>query len=262
MKKLRKNHNDKKLKLITRENIYEVEMVDNKLIWKVNGEEVDRDQMERYGVKRIHENLHEIETDEVSVVFDGYQANIKISPMYRNKQCGLCGHYDGEKWNDLRRADNEETTEIRDFHRSYITKDSECDFDETELEKDNHGLEMDLKNRNYRSREEREFNDDDDMYKFEESDDEKETRKPIHRTRVVEREYRVCFSVEPQLECPKYTTKNEVTEEEVDFVCLRSSNQETRRLLRKAREEVIPRSLLKGQNWSTTVSIPKTCTVY
>ncbi|KAE9421889.1 hypothetical protein Angca_005554 [Angiostrongylus cantonensis] len=261
MKKLQKNGNDKKLKLINRENIYEIEMRGNELACKVNGREITHNQMEQYGLNKIHENLYEIDIGDVSVTFDGFQANIKLSPLYMNKQCGLCGHYDGEKWNDLRRADNEETDAIQDFHRSYITKDDECDYEESELEKDNQELEMDLKNRNYRGREEKELNDD-DVYSFDESDDEKDTRKPIHRTRVIEREHRVCFSAEPVLDCPKYTRKTEVTEEEVDFVCVRSSNQESRRLLRKARDEIIPRALLKGQNWSTTVPIPKSCVVY
>lgn len=51
-------------------------------------------------------------------------------------------------------------------------------------------------------------------------------------------------------------------EEEVEFVCLRDYLPETRRLLRKAREEVIPRRLLDGEMWTTTVRIPKMCTVY
>ncbi|VDM56202.1 unnamed protein product [Angiostrongylus costaricensis] len=200
MKKLQKSRNDKKLKLINRENIYEIEMLGNELVCKVNGRKVTHNQMEQYGLNKIHENLYEIGIGDVSVTFDGFQANIKLSPLYKNKQCGLCGHYDGE---------------VR-------------------------LLKISIRRQNINA-----------LYIY-----------PTARTRVVERENRVCFSAEPVPDCPKYTRKSEMTEQEVDFVCVRSSKQETRRLLRKAREEVIPRALLEGQNWSTTVPIPKSCVVY
>ncbi|PIO52420.1 von Willebrand factor type D domain protein [Teladorsagia circumcincta] len=272
MKKIHKDREEKRLKIVTREHIYVMEIVDEKLIVKINDREIRPEEFKRYNIYRVDDMLYKIDINDVVVLFDGIEVNIKLSHMYKNKQCGICGHYDGEKWNDMRRADNVETTMVEDFHRSYITKDKECEIDEREFTmKRNHRLEEDLRHDNYRYREEKEFRDDELMFKETEEykevdkyeeDREVEKKKPILRTRVIERKNLVCFSVEPVYECPEHTTKVDVKKEEVEFVCLRTHLPETRRLLRKARVEVIPRRLLDGELWTTTVHVPRMCTVY
>ncbi|KAK5984301.1 Lipid transport protein and Vitellinogen and von Willebrand factor domain containing protein [Trichostrongylus colubriformis] len=292
MKKIHKDREDKKLKIVTRENVYKMEMIDEKLIVKINDREITPEEFKKYHIYRVDDMLYKIDVDDVVVMFDGIEANIKLSHLYKNMQCGICGHYDGEKWNDMRRADNEETTMVEDFHRSYIAKDDECEIDETELTmKRNLRLEEDLKRDNYNYREEKEFRDRHEReYGFKEDElerefrdkenereyrdveeyneevdmdeEEVETRKPRLRTRVIERDNHVCFSTEPYLECPEHTTKDEVNEKEVEFICHRAHHPETRRLLRKARVEVIPRHLLDGDLWTTTIRVPKMCTVY
>ncbi|KIH69020.1 von Willebrand factor type D domain protein [Ancylostoma duodenale] len=282
MKKVHKEREEKKLKIVTPRDIFVLEMINDEIVAKVNNRRVNHDELRRYKIVKVEENLYKIDIeDDVVVLFDGYQVNIKLSHIYKNMQCGVCGHYDGEKWNDLRRADNEETEEVGDFHRSYIAKDEECDIDEVEIKKErNRRLEKDLKYHDYRLREENElrgeYSEDrlhyeDEMIKkrfereerFERYDEEIETRKPLLRTRVIERERSVCFSVEPVHECPRDTIvkKDEEEQREVEFVCLRE-NTNTRRLLRKAHEEVIPRHLLKGQRWITKIHVPRMCTVY
>ena len=66
----------------------------------------------------------------VQVYFDGFAATIKMSPLYRNAQCGLCGHYDGEQNDEFRTADNELTTDVEKFHRSFFHQDEECKIEE------------------------------------------------------------------------------------------------------------------------------------
>ncbi|KAK6749710.1 hypothetical protein RB195_001987 [Necator americanus] len=283
MKKIEKDREEKKLKIVTPHYVYELEMINNELAVKINDRRIHHEEFKKHRVMRVDENLYKIDIEDVVVLFDGYEANIKLSHMYKNMQCGICGHYDGEKWNDLRRADNEETETVEDFHRSYIAKDENCEIDENEFKKEsNHRLEKDLMHRNYRLREEKELRDeyredrrryqdewnekDKERYERDETyerEEEMETREPILRTRVIERERHVCFSLEPVRECPKNTIvkRNEEEEREVEFTCLRE-NSNTRRLLRKAREEVIPRHLLEGERWMTTIRVPKICTVY
>jgi hypothetical protein len=64
----------------------------------------------------------------VQVRFNGKKAWIKLSKLYKNKQCGLCGHYDEDSDNDLRMGDtNEPTSDLEKFHRSFSIPDSqEC----------------------------------------------------------------------------------------------------------------------------------------
>ncbi|PIO56142.1 hypothetical protein TELCIR_22463, partial [Teladorsagia circumcincta] len=166
MKKIHKDREEKRLKIVTREHIYVMEIVDEKLIVKINDREIRPEEFKRYSIYRVDDMLYKIDINDVVVLFDGIEVNIKLSHMYKNKQCGICGHYDGEKWNDMRRADNVETTMVEDFHRSYITKDEECEIDEREFTtKRNHRLEEDLRHDNYRYREEKEFREDELMFK-------------------------------------------------------------------------------------------------
>ncbi|KHJ95199.1 hypothetical protein OESDEN_04858 [Oesophagostomum dentatum] len=290
MKKIEKEREEKKLKIVTPRDVYVLEMINNELVVKVNERRINHEELRHYRIEKIEENLYKIDIEDVVVLFDGYEANIKLSQMYKNKQCGICGHYDGEKWNDLRRADNEETEMVEDFHRSYIAKDEECEIDEVEFKKErNERLEKDLRNREYRLREEKEYHkerrhsyEDEEEYEpemknerrhryeeekkryEEEFEEETEMRKPVLRTHVIERDRRICFSVEPVRECPTDTIvkRGEEEEKEVEFLCLRE-NTHTRHLLRKAREEVIPRHLLEeGERWMTTIHVPRMCTVY
>lgn len=39
--------------------------------------------------------------------FDGEKVKIEMSKAFKNKQCGMCGHYDDEVEGEFRRADNE-----------------------------------------------------------------------------------------------------------------------------------------------------------
>lgn len=76
------------------------------------------------------------------VRFDGYTVKVQLSNNQMEKQCGLCGHFDGEvsflfrimcgcfhcqhrtfqEKNELRTANDEETDDIEEFHRSFIVK--------------------------------------------------------------------------------------------------------------------------------------------
>ncbi|CAK5111870.1 unnamed protein product [Meloidogyne enterolobii] len=69
---------------------------------------------------------------EVSVRFNGYKAWIKLSGAYRNTQCGLCGHYDDatNDENEMIMANNEFTSNLAQFHRSYSLSNSHDNNDQ------------------------------------------------------------------------------------------------------------------------------------
>uniref|UniRef100_A0A1I7X9X0 Vitellogenin domain-containing protein n=1 Tax=Heterorhabditis bacteriophora TaxID=37862 RepID=A0A1I7X9X0_HETBA len=91
IKKLSKSSGQKKLKIISRQNVIEIQLL--------------REQL----------------------------AKIQLSPLFKNKQCGICGHYDGEEMNDFRGADNVETSSIEKFHRSFVAEDEDCEEEDPEL---------------------------------------------------------------------------------------------------------------------------------
>lgn len=61
-----------------------------------------------------------MELPQIKIEFDGYMANIKMSESYKSQQCGICGHYDGERSNEFRRADNKETGPFFHFRKMTI----------------------------------------------------------------------------------------------------------------------------------------------
>jgi len=60
------------------------------------------------------------------VRFNGKKAVIKISNMYKNQQCGLCGNYNDESEDVLRMNNNELTSNLQQFHQSYSFQNDEC----------------------------------------------------------------------------------------------------------------------------------------
>lgn len=55
------------------------------------------------------------------------KVTVKISKLYKNQQCGICGHYDDNSENELRMSNNKNTQNLMQFHRSYTLKDQECE---------------------------------------------------------------------------------------------------------------------------------------
>lgn len=58
------------------------------------------------------------------------KANIKISKLYKNQQCGICGHYDDNENNEWRMSNDKASQNLMQFHQSYTLKDNECNFNE------------------------------------------------------------------------------------------------------------------------------------
>ncbi|KAK6059849.1 von Willebrand factor type D domain protein [Cooperia oncophora] len=96
MKKIDKDREEKRLKIVTRDNVYVMEIVDEKPIFKIDDREIRPEEFKRYRIYRVDDMLYKIDINDVVVLFDGIEAYIKLSHLYKNKQCGICGHYDGE----------------------------------------------------------------------------------------------------------------------------------------------------------------------
>jgi len=137
MKSSQSGGTDKKLKVITPSKSIECEkdQQQEKLICVVNGQQMmeqqqwndngNNEEVVQFSDSRKTEATIEIRG--VSIRFDGKNAWIKISSQYKNGQCGLCGHYDGEPENEWRMNNNEQTDDLIAFHRSYsLQQDEEC----------------------------------------------------------------------------------------------------------------------------------------
>ncbi|KAK6060403.1 von Willebrand factor type D domain protein [Cooperia oncophora] len=258
-----------KLKIINeREQVIIVEIVDNRLKVSIDDEKINKEELEKYNIEMIEDDMVRVRLEDLMVHFDGYNVKVYMGKHMTERQCGLCGHFDEEKDNEFLTPRKEYTDDIMEFHHSYILKD-QCD-----VEKD---LPREKKHYRMEKREESEENDE-DWLDFLEGDDDRNGRKRtykyksedrmedkdeemLEKTHVIEFTHRVCFSLEPVRMCRKNKEMDEVIDKKVRFTCLPRSSRETRQLLHKVRNNVLD---LKHYpvSFVDTIQVPQTCTVY
>jgi len=184
------------------------------------------------------------------VYFDGYSVNVKISPFYLSRQCGLCGHYDNEMSDEYRSPKMEEMTDVRDFFARYTIKDSSCEMPTMDkmCEDEWCTYKPEWNTPKYNDEDE-EFSDydrydtprrheDTERYDSEESKkyNKRETTKPLRLNKIKEQLGEICFSKLEVPVCPDSTIVEEYTTEmDVPYVCLPRDNYRTHELMTMAR---------------------------
>jgi hypothetical protein len=250
--------NEKALKVITRQAVIEVESKNDKLQVKINGEREDNEEtLEQYGID-YSKRMVRIANRDITVRFDGQEASVKLSPQFKNTQCGLCGHYDDDSEDELRMADNQLTSDIKSYHKSYTQVDEQCRKDSEDTY--NQEEYKQLKHRREYDQDE-EYGQDKKQQKRRRNDN-YETD-PIEKTEVMEYQHKICFSVKPVKSCPEDSYPGETKEQKVSFSCMDRSSPEARRLLREARRTNQPINLPSTKSsFTETLSVPSTCVVY
>jgi hypothetical protein len=276
------NANKKVLKVVLRQRTIEVESKDDKLQIKINGERTsDKNELADNGVEVIGERREVIiSAKAVTVRFDGEEARVKVSSLYKNGQCGLCGHFDEETDNEFRMSNNELTEDIGKFHRSYALQ-GDCDSEEMdnfyEKERQNFQLEEQRPRSSKNNLWEDEESDEEDFisrrrqqkYSGRQStmDDQEDTQEPIEITKVAEFNHKVCFSTRPVKQCPEgtYASEEDLKTIKTPYVCLRRTNQEMRRIknLVETKGYVESEELAKfSPSFVDSVQIPSRCLVH
>jgi hypothetical protein len=268
MKKI--NGEDKKIKVVSGKQIIEVQPGNNgkKLQVKVNGDRVeDAQDLQDYGID-YDENMVHIETRDVSVSFDGQKAWIKLAQTHKNTQCGLCGHYNDDAEDEFRMANNENTWDVKEFHRGYTVSDNECkeDLEDTHRRERYERIDSDEEDRSDEWKQDRDQRREDRDQKREGRDQDREEKKkqPHEKTDVMEYNHKICFSDKPVKECPRGTENDETKEQKIKYLCLERSSTEARRLLREARRN--PKAILElpeqNPSYTETKTVPTSCRVY
>jgi len=218
MKKLNQNGEQKEVKIVTPEQrIVLRHQSEGRVSIQVNGEELNQQDQEYKEYSKHGHVVCRVEKEGpyvkivlpesgVKVYFDGYACNVKLSKMYQNQQCGLCGHYDEEYSDEFRTADFRQTDDVREFYKSYIVQDGQC-----QLPQDNQictDEQCDY---------EPAWESNDQI----ESEDEMLTsEKPYYRTKIVELNDQLCFSTVPLPQCPPHSYAERYgNEKNVNFVC-------------------------------------------
>lgn len=248
---------EKALKVITRGNVIEVQPEQRKLIVLINGKhETNEDTLQEYGID-CTKDIVRIANKDLTVRFDGKEVSVKIASTHKNTQCGLCGHYDDDTENEFRMGNNELTSDLKNYHKSYSLVDDECreDFVETHRQEE------------YKQLKERYNNYDYDDDKFEQSRRQRKNDNneidPVEKTETLEYNHKICFSVKPVKTCPEESYPGKTKEMKVGFLCLDRTSSEARRLLKEAQlSDSFIRLPLNKPSFVVTITVPSTCEVY
>jgi len=234
MKKSRENSEQKEVKIVTPEHriVLRSESEDRVTV-EVNGERVNPEDNKEF-VKHNHV-VCRVEKEGpyvkivlpesgVKVYFDGFACNVKLSKMYQNQQCGLCGHYDEEYSDEFRTADFKSTDDVREFYKSYIVKDDQCS-----LPADN----QICQDEDCEYEPAWESND-----RIESSGERLTSEKPSFRTKVVELNDQLCFSSVPLPQCPQHSYAERYgNEKNVNFVCFDRDDHKAEQYERQVRSD-------------------------
>jgi len=264
MKKI--DNQDKAIKVLTRDgDTIEVEPKNGKLVVKINGKHEEKEEkLEEYGVDYSRDMVR-IANRDITVRFDGEEASVKIADAHKNTQCGLCGHYDDDSEDEFRMGNNELTSDLKSFHKSYSLLNDDCstDLEESHREKEYKQLKG---RRNYDSSSEGS----DEKNDSEEKKQERRRRvndnneiDPIEKTETMEYNHKICFSVKPVKSCPENSYPGKTKEMKVGFACLDRSSSEARRLLRDAQRTDKPIRLPSTKpSFVETITVPSACEAY
>jgi len=250
---MKKTENKKIVKIVNQDKTIELISTQQQApIVKIDGKQVqDEQELLEEGVELSYSQAY-VRQSGVNVQFDGEEAKIKVSGMYKNLQCGLCGHYNDEEEDVFRMGNGQRSSSLKQFHRSYQLKNEQCD--ETKLNKhyeNSHEFEIERRQQR-RPKQQRgwfessESKDSDEDYYGQKSDEEqssyeqgrKKSPKPIKRTKIIEYQHRLCFSTQPVKKCPRNSQPDENAEQKkinVEFFCLDRTSSEARRLQRQVR---------------------------
>jgi hypothetical protein len=187
----------------------------------------------------------------IKVFFDGYAVNIKMSPMYRNVQCGLCGHYDLETEGEFRTSKFEQTDDVREFYKSYLLNEDSCSYPKETREI------CDTPSCDYTPFWETEKMDD----KYESREELETSEEPRLRTKVIEQGHQICFSKVGLPKCAHLTFPvSYKPEKKVVYSCLSRTEPMAEVYHRRAeRSEVLEEIKDLPASFTETELVPESC---
>ncbi|CAP32807.2 Protein CBR-VIT-4 [Caenorhabditis briggsae] len=254
-KRMNKNSDELLVKVIGREQEVIVKKTSEEFLVKVDGKNIPQSELEQYEIEILGDNLVVIRLPQGEVRFDGYTIKTNLPSVASKSQlCGLCGNNDGERDNEFMTADNYETEDVEEFHRSYLLKNEvECEVENDRLSE----------KKNYRNKWDREEKKRDqsssESYEEYEEESEKSDKKSVEKTQIKEFSHRVCFSLEPVAECRRGYKSGKTSTKKIRFTCMPRHSENARRLLKEAREQNILDLSDFEVSYVESVKVPTTC---
>jgi hypothetical protein len=187
------------------------------------------------------------------VFFDGRSCEVKISPDYVGRQCGVCGHFDYEPSDEWRTPSMESTSDVSRIFREYTIQSSECSMPE---------FRCDEPSCTYRP-----------TYRFPESSAEADYKIPRHLShkpntpvmklnKIVRKWNKLCISKEPVEKCPEYAYPSSATTKEVEYGCLEMTDARSSVWSSDALYTPIPEAKSLPTQFTKTETVAASCKRY
>jgi len=274
VKAIQQGSSQKALKIVTRKHKVEIRpdgQAYDSLKVKINGKPVQQDQLPENQQIRFQQEGQALKVvlpaAGVRVLFDGYTAQVQVSPMAASAQCGLCGHLNFAQDDDFITPQNQAVSDIRRFIQANTIKHNGCQFPE-ELEA--FGSDEELAFQEQWEQEDR-YADSSEEEQTEENWSSQPARSvsPVQRLVAQEEDGKLCISAQSVPRCPgdSFPQEYEEDEREVTFKCLSLRHHKAHRILRAVQHDS-PRSLPQdikedldqlSQSYTAQVPAPKRC---
>jgi hypothetical protein len=277
IKKIAQNSEQKAIKILSPEHTIVITPESasyDSLSVKVNGQKVSQEELPRNQHVQIKKDGQQIRVTlpkaGIRVHFDGYSAKVQMSPAMVGRQCGICGHYDGESQDEFRTPQNELVDDVRSFIQANTVKEGNCQFPQQLADIDSSSEELSYQPRWEQNSEEQNADSDEEQKSASASSEEEDREasvSPVQRLVTEEEGGKICISAEKVPRCPRDSVPQEWEEEsrKVALKCLPRSHPEAHRFLNIARQQrQIPQEMQeelekREASYTTEVSVPKRC---
>ncbi|CAL1295538.1 unnamed protein product [Larinioides sclopetarius] len=162
------------------------------------------------------------------VEYDGHNIIIQTSPFYRNKLCGLCGNYNGLKYDGATTVEGCFYEDETAYAYAYAIPSDTCEVPKFELKCPNEGF---------------------GCTKL--------------RTKIVEHTtgkiVQTCFSTEPVAECAPHCKARATSSKKISFHCLPAKDDSTKALVRQQPLRILHEFRRKSKDHEADVDVPDVC---
>ncbi|XP_029035514.2 vitellogenin-like [Osmia bicornis bicornis] len=203
---------------------------------------------------------------EVDLAFDGKRILIRGSSKFRNSLRGLCGNYDGDITNDFTSPSNCMLRQPDQFIASYTLTKDQCEGEDLENAKSLKQLDICMPQ--ISSRQSNVISSLESGKSFPESTNwgyhqnkqtDENKRCTLFRTKVIEKNGKICFTTRPVVSCSPTCSPTETTTKNYSFYCTHK-NEASLNMKQRIEKGANPDFSQKAVSMSESLEVPLACT--
>ncbi|XP_012139918.2 vitellogenin [Megachile rotundata] len=200
---------------------------------------------------------------DVKLVFDGKRIMIRTSNKFRDSIRGLCGNFDGDRANDFTSPKNCLLRKPEEFIASYTLTKDQCEGEDVQeikkLQQANCVPQMSARTSNViNDIESGRSNVLGSNWGYHQDKQTDNKRCTIHRTKVIERNGQLCFTIRPVISCSPTCNATEMKTKNYQFHCT-EKNEWSMKLKQRVEKGANPDLSQKSISMSQSIEVPLAC---